>query len=133
MWQWLASLIGGPVVTGLLNAYKAKLDATNTTDRIAADLAIKAIEAEIAANAEARAVILAEQGRWYTALPRALVQYAAAIFFAKCVLWDTVLGLGTTPALGGDVANTYGLVMAMWFGGRTAEKIASTIARRFGK
>jgi hypothetical protein len=30
MWTWLASLIGRPVITGLINAYKAKLDATNT-------------------------------------------------------------------------------------------------------
>jgi hypothetical protein len=37
MWNWLASIIGGPVITGLINAYKAKLDASNTQDRIAAD------------------------------------------------------------------------------------------------
>jgi hypothetical protein len=47
MWTWLASLIGGPVITALINAYKAKLDAANTRDRIAADLAAKEIEAEI--------------------------------------------------------------------------------------
>ena len=68
MWSWLASLIGGPVITGLINAYKAKLDASNTQDRIAADLAAKEIEAEIAARKEASAIIIAEQGRWYTAI-----------------------------------------------------------------
>ena len=62
MWSWLASLIGGPVVTGLINAYKAKLDAANIQDRIAADLAAKEIEAEIAARKEASAIIIAEQG-----------------------------------------------------------------------
>src|SRR4051812_31322542 len=36
MWSWVASLIGGPVITGLINAYKAKLDASNTQERIAA-------------------------------------------------------------------------------------------------
>ena len=35
MWSWLASIIGGPVITGLTNAYKAKLDAANIQDRIA--------------------------------------------------------------------------------------------------
>ena len=45
MWTWLASLIGAPVVNGLINAYKAKLDAANTQDRIAADLPAKEIEA----------------------------------------------------------------------------------------
>ncbi len=43
MWTWLASLIGGPVISGLINAYKAKLDAANTQDHIAADLAAKEI------------------------------------------------------------------------------------------
>jgi hypothetical protein len=28
------SLIGGPVITGLINAYKAKLDAANSQDRM---------------------------------------------------------------------------------------------------
>ena len=63
MWSWLASLIGGPVVNGLINAYKARLDASNTKDHIAADLAAKEIEAEIVARKEASAVIIAEQGR----------------------------------------------------------------------
>ena len=69
MWTWLASLLGGPMITGLINAYKAKLDAANTKDRIAANLAAKEIEAEI----EARIVIIAEQGRWYTAVIRPLL------------------------------------------------------------
>ena len=29
MWTWLASFLGGPVVNGLIGAYKAKLAATN--------------------------------------------------------------------------------------------------------
>jgi hypothetical protein len=41
LWSWLASLVGGPVITGLIDAYKAKLDAANIQDRIAADLAAK--------------------------------------------------------------------------------------------
>jgi hypothetical protein len=53
MWSWLASLIGGPVVSGLINAYKAKLEAANTQDRIAADLATKEIEAEIETRKQA--------------------------------------------------------------------------------
>jgi hypothetical protein len=68
--SWLASLIDGPVITGLINAYKAKLDAANSQDRIAADLAAKEIEAEIEARKQASAIIIAEQGRWYTAIIR---------------------------------------------------------------
>jgi formate/nitrite transporter FocA (FNT family) len=30
MWGFLGNLIGGPIVTGMLNAYKAKLTSENT-------------------------------------------------------------------------------------------------------
>ena len=66
MLAWLASLIGGPILNGLIEGYKAKLDAANTNDRIAADLAAKDIEAQIAARQQASAIIITEQGRWYT-------------------------------------------------------------------
>ena len=93
MWTWLASLIGGPVITGLINAYKAKLDASNTQDRIAADLAAKEIEAEIAARKAASAIIIAEQGRWYTAIIRPLL----AIQAGHLPLESDRLGQGARP------------------------------------
>jgi hypothetical protein len=127
MWTWLASFLGGPVVNGLISAYKARLEAANTQDRMAVDLAAKAIAAEIEARKSAQAIIIAEQGRWWTALPRTLVQWSFAVFVMKCVVWDTVLGLGTTEPLGGDIQVWAGWVMALWFGGRSLEKIATTI------
>jgi hypothetical protein len=48
MLSWLAKFLTAPIIGGFLNAYKAKLAAANDSDRIAADLAGKAIEAEIA-------------------------------------------------------------------------------------
>ena len=94
MWTWLASLIGGPVITGLINAYKAKLDAANTQDRIAADLAAKEIEAEIEARRQASAIIIAEQGRWYTAIIRPLL----ALPIRRRQGWICGLGHGVLPA-----------------------------------
>ena len=41
--------------------------------RIAADLAAKEIEADIHARKQASAIIIAEQGRWYTAIIRPLL------------------------------------------------------------
>src|SRR5436305_6926089 len=88
MWSWIASLIGGPVITGLLNAYKAKLEAAGTQDRMAVDLAAKEIEAEIAARKEASAIIIAEQGRWYTAIIRPLLAFPIIIYFWKVIVFD---------------------------------------------
>ena len=129
MWSWLASLIGGPVVSGLINAYKAKLDAANTQDRIAADLAAKEIEAEIAARQQASAIIIAEQGRWYTACIRPLFAAPFIIFAWKVVVWDKVLGLGRTDALSGDVSTWAGYVIIAYFGGRSIEKVARIFRR----
>ena len=127
MWAWLASFLGGPVVNASIGAYKAKLEAANAEGAQAADLAAKAIAAEIETRKSAQAIIIAEQGRWWTALPRALVQWSFAVFVMKCVVWDTVLALGTTEPLGGDILVWAGWVMALWFGGRSLEKIATTI------
>ena len=44
-------------------------------------------------------------------------------------VWDTVLNLGSTPALHGDLSSWAGMVMAMWFGGRTIEKVARIFRR----
>lgn len=87
------SLIGGPVVSGLINAYKVKLEAANTQDRISADLAAKEIEAEIEARRQASAIIIAEQGRSYTAVIRPLLALPVIIYFWKVIVWDKVLGV----------------------------------------
>jgi hypothetical protein len=129
VWTWLASLIGGPVITGLINAYKAKLDSANTQDRIAADLAAKEIEAEIEARKQASAITIAEQGRWYTACIRPLFAAPFIIFAWKVVVWDKVLGLGTTDPLSGDVSTWAGYVIIAYFGGRSIEKVARTLKR----
>lgn len=47
----------------------------------------------------------------------------------KCIVWDTILGLGTTPALKGDVSGWAGLVMSFYFGKRTFENVARIIKR----
>lgn len=130
MWSWLAGLIGGPVVTGLINAYKAKLDAANSRDRIAADLAAKEIEAEIDARRQANTLLIAEQGRWYTAIIRPLLAAPVIIYLWKVIVWDKVLGLGMTDPLGGAVAEWAGLIVMTYVGGRTVEKVARIFARK---
>jgi hypothetical protein len=129
MWAWLASFLGGPVVNGLISAYKARLDAANTRDRIAADLAAKEIEAEIAARKRASAIIIAEQGRWYTAVIRPLLAAPVIIYFWKVIVWDKVLGLGSTDPLTGMIADWSGLILTAYVGGRSIEKVARIFRR----
>lgn len=129
MWAWLASFLGGPVVNGLINAYKAKLDAANTKDRIAAELAAKKIEAEIEGRKQASAIIIAEQGRWYTAIIRPLLALPIIIYFWKVIVWDKVLGLGATDPITGMVADWTGMILTAYVGGRSIEKAARILRR----
>ena len=128
MWVILANLIAGPVVNGVVSAYKAKLDAGNTEDRIASDLAARYLELQARERELATQITLREEGRWWTAAPRAIVTWAAALYVGKVVVVDTMLGLGSTPALKGDIAVWMGWIMGVWFGGRSLEKVAGTIA-----
>jgi len=48
MWAFLTNLIAGPIVKGLIEAYKAKLANATEKDKLAVDLAGKEIEAQIA-------------------------------------------------------------------------------------
>jgi hypothetical protein len=121
------SFLTGPIVADVIKVHKARLAAENSQDRTAADLAAKAIEAEIEVRKSADALIIAEQGRWYTAIIRPLLALPVVIFMWKVIVWDKVLGLGSTDALTGDVATWSGAIVTTYVGGRSLEKIAKTI------
>jgi hypothetical protein len=130
MWTWLASFLAGPIVAGAIEAYKARLAAAGSQDAVAADLAAKAIAAEIEQRKSANAIVAAEQGRWWTALVRPLLALPVVIYLWKVIVWDKVLALGSTDPLAGDVAQWAGLIVTTYVGGRSLEKIAGTIWSR---
>jgi len=130
MLSWLASLLSGPIVKGVIDGYRAKLEAGNTSERIAADLAARELAVEQRERELAAQVIIAEQGRWYTALPRPLFAFAFIIYVWKVVVWDKVLGWGSTDALSGDVAQWAMIVLTAYFGGRSLEKVARILGRK---
>jgi hypothetical protein len=127
---WLGNLLGGPFAKAALDAYRARLTAENTSEKIAADLAAREMSVEQRERELAAEVLLAEQGRWYTALPRPLFAFAFIIYVWKVVVWDKVLGLGTTDALSGDVSHWGLIVLTAYFGGRSLEKVARILAKK---
>lgn len=127
---WLGNLIGGPFAKAAVDAYRAKLTAENTSEKIAADLAARELNVEQREGELATQVVIAEQGRWYTALPRPLFAFAFVIYVWKVVVWDRVLGLGSTAALSGDVAQWAMIVLTAYFGGRSLEKVARILVRK---
>lgn len=125
--NWIISLLSGPIVGGLVDAYKAKIEAGNTSERIAADLAARELavqQAEIQAQNQLR---IAEIGRWSE--PDHLAAYIFVAYLAKVVVWDTMLGLGSTPAIKGDVATWLGMIAMFLFGKRGIENVARIIKR----
>ena len=60
MWGFIANLIGGPLVNGLIDGYKAKLAAGNTSEKIAADLAARELSVEQRERELATQVVIAE-------------------------------------------------------------------------
>ena len=127
MWMTIISFLGGPVIKGLIDAYQAKLKAENVDSKIAADLAASEIAAQ---TAEINAVMqyrIAEIGHWYE--PDKLMGYCVTLYFAKLLVWDKVLGLGSTDALAGFAAITANLVVSFYFAKRGFENVARIIKR----
>ena len=127
---WLGNLLGGPFAKAAVDAYRAKLSAENTSEKTAADLAARELAVEQRERELSTQVLIAEQGRWYTALPRPMFALAFIIYVWKVVVWDKVLGLGSTDPLSGDVAQWAMIVLTAYFGGRSLEKVARILARK---
>lgn len=119
--QWLASFLSGPIIKGAIDAYKAKLSADNTTDKIAADLASRELAVQSRELELQNALRIAEIGRWYE--PDKLMGYAVAIYLGKLLIWDKVLGLGSTDPLAGWVEMTSNLIVVAYFGKRGFENV----------
>jgi hypothetical protein len=127
MWLTILSFLGGPVVKALIDAYKSKLAAGNVERKIAADLAASEIAAQTAETNAMMQYRIAELGHWSE--PDKLMGYFVAIYFGKLLIWDKVLGLGTTDPLGGFAATTANLIVAFYFAKRGFENVARIIKR----
>jgi hypothetical protein len=142
MWMTIISFLGGPVISGLIKSYQAKLAAGNTSEKIAAELAATEIatqQAEIQAQINLK---IAEIGHPWE--PEKLAFYVTLVFYAKILLWDKVIGSfvgcaghtapGTcvsfqTDPVEGAAAIWAGLIMSFYFTKRGFENVARIIKR----
>jgi hypothetical protein len=86
MLQWLASFLTAPIINGFLDAYKARLDAKSNAGAQAVEVTRAALIAEIEARKSANAMLIAEQGRWYTAIIRPLLALPVIIYLWKVIV-----------------------------------------------
>lgn len=132
MWTFLLRLIGGPIITGIIDGYKAKLAAGNTADAQAVDLAKQEILGEIVNRQTEASIIRQEQGWWVTALPRPLIAFVVTFLLAKVMIYDKALGEwthGHTDVLSPEIWDVIKTVIYAYFGGRTVEKVARIFKR----
>lgn len=129
--DFVGKVLVSPLLGTVLDGYKARLAAGNTTDKILADIAGKELVVDQRQRELDAQMNIMEQGTWFTRWPRAIVQWSLAIFIFKVVVWDIVLGLGSTPSIRDPlIANAFNLIVVMWFGGRTLEKITAIVKRK---
>lgn len=121
------SFLGGPVAKALVSAYQAHLTATTTDNQIAADLAGKEIAAQTIEIQATTQLKIAEIGHFWE--PEKLAFYVWLVYFAKCLIWDKVLGLGSTDAMAGAVAVWSNLIVSFYFAKRGFENVARILKR----
>jgi hypothetical protein len=130
MWGMIFSFLGGPVISGLLSAYKQRLASINTQDEMALTLLQKEVDADIAARAEATKLLIAEQGHWYTAIIRPLFAMPFMIYAWKIIVWDKVLGIGVTEhGIDANFWKVFQVIIVSYFGATAIERV-SRIFRR---
>jgi len=103
------------ITQSLTHAYEMKLRATTDKQKLEADMVIQQLLAR-------QAVLLAEQGRWYTAWIRPMLALPVVILVWKLLVYDTVLKLGVTPDPGAVVTGIVWTVIGAYFLTRPFER-----------
>lgn len=123
--MWLLDLLNPikPITDALVRAYEAHANAGNQTDRIKAEVTIAELEAR-------RDVVIAASAndRWWS--PRTLMGWSAALYVAKIVVWDTVLGWGVTPNPGEQVTYIVMTIVAFYFVSQGVERLARSLSNK---
>ena len=128
---WLGNLLGGPFAKAAVDAYRAKLTATNTSEHIAADLAGRELAVEQREQELKAQINVADGMHWYSAAIRPLFALPFVIYLFKVVVWDKVYPGGSTDPLSPELLDTFKTVLSFYFVGRSVEKVAQIVTRRY--
>ena len=105
------------VTQGIIEARRDVQRAKNASERLEAEKAVAQLQAQ-------QAILLAEQASWMTRPIRPLFALPFIIYNMKIVIWDKVLGLGTTDVLSSQMLQIEMIVIGAYFVGRPFEKMA---------
>lgn len=117
--NWLISFFTGgglsSIADKLEKAYEAKLNAATDQAKLEADQQIEQLKAR-------QAVLIAEQGSWLTSWIRPGIAAPFVVFLWKIIIWDKVLGWGTTDDLSPQIWQVFMVVVGAYFLTRPFEK-----------
>lgn len=128
---WLLKVLSGPVVEAFVKGYTAKLAAGNTSERLAGELAARELQVQNTEILATNQLKMAEIGHPWE--PEKLAFYVTLVYYGKIVLWDVVLGLGSTDALHGQAAQWAQMIMGFYFVKRGGENVARILTRKWLK
>ena len=128
--KWFGGLDIGGLVNTAAQAYAAKQDAGVKKDQIDSDLVAKAATLSVQEAQLNEQIIIAEQGNLLTRMARPAIAAPFIIYLWKVIVWDKVLALGVTDALGTNLDAIMGTIIASYFIGRTVEKTVSSLRNK---
>lgn len=134
MLAWLGKLITGPLIGAMLNAYKLRLQAETSEQKVIAEAAIEDIRRQIADREAAKEIRLATATFWEMRLVTALVAGCFALHLLLVTL-DTCFALGwRIAAFPKPFDEWQGTILLSFFGvqavGKGITAIAAAIRRR---
>lgn len=128
MWAAIIKWLTGSLVGQLTEAYKARLAASNETERLIADAAIKHLEAEMQARAGAKEIRLATAGFWEMRAIAAVIAGCFALHLLLVTL-DTCFSLGwRVAAFPAPFDQWEGTILLSFFGVQVAGQGITAIA-----
>ena len=113
--SWLGSGALDKVTGHIKDAYLAKQKAQTDERKLEADLRIHQFEAQ-------RDILIAEQRNWITRWIRPAFAFPFVVYLWKVVLWDKVLGLGSTDPLSTQLGEIMMIMIGAYFLTRPFEK-----------
>ena len=126
---WIGNLLGGPFAKAAVDAYRAKLTSENSAEKIAADLAAQQLTLDVERQKLEQAVVIADEGRWWTAAIRPLFAAPFVAFLWKVIILDRVLGWRTDDLLPWEV-DLCKWIIASYFGHAALASLGRAVARR---
>jgi hypothetical protein len=115
----------GLASTFLTKAFDAKVKIVQAKTGADRDVAVEIVKKAAIDSHEATERFKAIAGSWTLFLIVLMFGGPYAAFIWKGVLWDTILGLGTTPPLKGDLSNWGSIVITGLFGSASAITLGS--------